>query len=298
MNGIGPPLLTPFDEAGEVDYGRLRELVEWVEGRGVDFLVPCGSNSEAELMTAAERTRVIETVVKSASVPVIAGTGSPGLRETLEATQAAADVGADAALVVTPFYYDHDQATLEAYYRELASDAPLPIYLYSVPAYTGVRLEPDTVGRLASHPNIVGMKDSHASLPEFVRTKRRVAEATADGGGSAGEFDLMIGSGSVLAAALSAGGVGGVLALANLEPARTAAVYETHEEDPQRARALNEELVELNTAITTDYGVPGLKWAMRERGAPAGYPRSPHREPDAEARGRLQALLEELSADE
>ena len=294
MNGIGPPLVTPFDEVGDVDYGRLRELVDWVEDRGVDFLVPCGSNSEAELMTAAERTRVIETVVEEASVPVVAGTGSPGLRETLSATRAAADAGADAALVVTPFYYDHDQATLEAYYRELAGDAPLPIYLYSVPAYTGVRLEPDTVGRLASHPNVVGMKDSHASLPEFVRTKRRIAEAISDAGGSAGEFDLMIGSGSVLAQALSAGGVGGVLALANLAPAATAEVYEIHEEDPERARELNEELVELNTAITADYGVPGLKWAMRERGAPAGYPRSPHREPDAEARGRLQALLEVL----
>ncbi|MDR5673238.1 dihydrodipicolinate synthase family protein [Halalkaliarchaeum sp. AArc-GB] len=294
MNGIGPPLVTPFDEVGDVDYGRLRELVDWVEDRGVDFLVPCGSNSEAELMTAAERTRVIETVAEEASVPVVAGTGSPGLRETLSATRAAADAGADAALVVTPFYYDHDQATLEAYYRELAGDAPLPIYLYSVPAYTGVRLEPDTVGRLASHPNVVGMKDSHASLPEFVRTKRRIAEAISDAGGSAGEFDLMIGSGSVLAQALSAGGVGGVLALANLAPAATAEVYEIHEEDPERARELNEDLVELNTAITADYGVPGLKWAMRERGASAGYPRSPHREPDAEARGRLQALLEEL----
>ncbi|UWG51803.1 Dihydrodipicolinate synthase/N-acetylneuraminatelyase [Halalkaliarchaeum sp. AArc-CO] len=294
MNGIGPPLVTPFDEAGDVDYGRLRELVDWIESRGVDFLVPCGSNSEAELMTAGERTRVIETVVEEASVPVVAGTGSPGLRETLSATRAAADAGADAALVVTPFYYDHDQATLEAYYRELAGDAPLPIYLYSVPAYTGVRLEPDTVGRLATHPNVVGMKDSHASLPEFVRTKRRVAEAIADAGGSAGEFDLLIGSGSVLAQALSAGGVGGVLALANLAPAATVEVFEAHRNDPERARRLNEDLVELNTAITADYGVPGLKWAMRERDAPAGYPRSPHREPDAEARGRLQALLAEL----
>ncbi|AUX08417.1 4-hydroxy-tetrahydrodipicolinate synthase [Halalkaliarchaeum desulfuricum] len=294
MNGIGPPLVTPFDEAGGVDYRRLRELVDWIEGRGVDFLVPCGSNSEAELMTAAERARVIETVAEEASVPVLAGTGNPGLRETLEATRAAADAGADAALVVTPFYYDHDQETLEAYYRELASESSLPIYLYSVPAYTGVRLEPDTVGRLASHPNLVGMKDSHASLPEFVRTKRRIAESTADVVSSAGEFDLMIGSGSVLAQALSAGAVGGVLALANLAPAATAEVFEAHQEDPERARELNEDLVELNTAITADYSVPGLKWAMRERGAPAGYPRAPHREPDAEARGQLRALLDEL----
>ncbi|MEF8780617.1 MAG: dihydrodipicolinate synthase family protein [Haloferacaceae archaeon] len=290
MNGIGPPLVTPFDGDGDVDYGKLRSLVDWVESRGVDFLVPCGSNSEAELMTARERRRVVETVVEAASVPVLAGTGHPGLRETLAATRAAADAGADAALVVTPFYYSHDQATLEAYYRELAGESPLPVYLYSVPAYTGVRLEPETVGRLSSHPNVVGLKDSHASIAEFVRTGRNVAEETGDGT----SFDLLIGSASVLAQALDAGAAGGVLALANLAPAATAEVYELAGEDSRRARELNADLVELNVAVTARYGVPGLKWAMRERGAPAGHPRSPHREPDAEARGRLRALLEAL----
>ena len=81
MEGIGPPLVTPFGPDGDVDHDRLRELVGWVEARGVDFLVPCGSNSEAELMTADERAAVVETVVDAASVPVVAGTGSPGKRD-------------------------------------------------------------------------------------------------------------------------------------------------------------------------------------------------------------------------
>ncbi len=285
MEGVGPPLVTPFDRNGDVDHERLRELVTWVEGRGVDFIVPCGSNGEAELMTAAERAAVVETVVDEASVPVLAGTGHPGKRETLEATEAAAEAGADAALVVTPFYFSHDQDTLARYYEDLADASPLPVYLYSVPAYTGVRLLPDTVGRLAAHPNVVGMKDSHASIAEFVRTHRRVQDR---------EFDLMIGSASVLAQALDAGAVGGVLALANLAPASTADVLEAHREDPARARERNAELVELNTAVTAEYGVPGLKWAMRERGAPAGHPRSPHTAIDAEAKERLRSLLGDL----
>lgn len=285
MNGIGPPLVTPFDEGGDVDHDALRELVQWIEARGVDFLVPCGSNSEAELLTAGERRAVVETVVDEASVPVLAGTGHPGLRETLEATAGAAEVGADAALVVTPFYYDHDQETLERYYRELADEAPLPIYLYSVPAYTDVRLRPKTVGRLASHPNVAGMKDSHASIAEFVRTKRRVESE---------DFDLLIGSASVLVAALDAGASGGVVALANLAPGAAVDVFETHGEDPDRARALNADLVDLDTAVTATHGVPGLKWAMRERGAPAGAPRAPHTPPDADAREHLRSLLEEL----
>jgi 4-hydroxy-tetrahydrodipicolinate synthase len=285
MNGVGPPLVTPFARSGDVDYGKLRALVAWVEDRGVDFLVPCGSNSEAELMTATERERVVETVVDEASVPVLAGTGNPGLRETRQATAAAAEAGADAALVVTPFYYDHDQAALAAYYRELADAVSVPVYLYSVPGYTGVRLAPETVADLADHANVVGMKDSSGDIGEFVRTHNRVAA----------DFSHMIGSGGVLAQALDAGASGGVLALANIAPDGASAVFETHQGgDPGRARDLNADLVDLNRAITAEYGVPGLKWAMRERGAPAGYPRSPHREPGAEAREHLASLVAAL----
>lgn len=282
MDGIGPPLVTPFDADGDVDHEGLRALVNWVEERGVDFVVPCGSNGEAELLTAGERAAVIETVAAEASVPVLAGTGHPGRRETLAVTEAAAAAGADAALVVTPFYYPHDQDDLVAYYREVADAAALPIYLYSVPAFTGVRLEPETVARLAGHPNVAGLKDSHADIAEFVRTERLVADE---------EFDLLVGSASVLAVALDAGATGGVLALANLAPRAVVEVLETHPTDPVRARARNADLVELNRAVTAEFGVPGLKWAMRERGAPAGRVRSPHRPVAPAARERLGSLL-------
>jgi len=285
MEGVGPPLVTPFRTDGDLDEPALRELVGWVEDRGVDFLVPCGSNSEAELMTAEERARTIEIVAEEASVPVMAGTGHPGLRETLSATEAAADAGADAALVVTPFYYDHDQETLAAYFREVADASPIPVYLYSVPTFTGVRLTPPTVERLAEHPNVAGMKDSSGDVGEFVRIARRTAEA---------DFAPMVGSASVLAQALDAGATGGVVALANLAPAATSEIYESHAEEPRRALALNAPLVELNRAITATYGIAGLKWAMRARGAPAGHVRSPHRPAGEAARDRLAALLEEL----
>lgn len=283
MNGIGPPLVTPFDESGEIDYDRLRRLVTWLEQRGVDFLVPCGSTSEAELLTAGERRRVIETVVAEASVPVLAGTGHPGLRETRQATAAAAEAGAAGALVVTPHYYNHDQETLAAYYRELADDASIPIYLYSVPVFTDVRLAPETAGKLATHPNIAGMKDSSGDLDEFVRTDER----TDDG------FDLLIGSGALLAQALDVGASGTIGALVNLYPDRLAEIVDVHPEDPERARALNRTLVESNTAVTSTFGIPGLKWAMRERGAPAGYPRSPHTDIDADTKDRLAEILPE-----
>ncbi|MFC7135414.1 MULTISPECIES: dihydrodipicolinate synthase family protein [Salinibaculum] len=286
MEGISPPLVTPFDETGALDEDRLRSLVPWLENRGIDFITPCGTNSEAELMTAAERKTVVEIVAEEASVPVLAGTGSPGLQETLEATEAAAAAGADAALVVTPFYYSFDQSELESYFIEVADSASLPIYLYSVPAFTGVTLAPETVGRLSAHPNIVGMKDSQADIAEFIRTRQRTEDE---------DFTLLVGSASVFAQALDAGGSGGVNAFANLFPERLAAVYEAHGSDPEHARELNASLVDLNTAITATYGIPGLKWAMRYRGAPAGYSRAPHTKPETEAQEHLQSLVDEVS---
>lgn len=283
MNGVGPPLVTPFTEDGVVDHTSLRDLVSWVEQRGVDFLVPCGSNSEAELMTADERSAVIETVTEAADVPVLAGTGSPGYHETLSATEDAADIGADAALVVTPFYYDHEQSALAEYYRRLADAASIPIYLYSVPAYTNTKLEPSTVGELARHPNIAGMKDSSGDISEFIRIVRRTRKA---------EFDPMIGSGGVFAQALSAGANGGVLALANIAPEASAAIYQEHAENPTTARELNAEFVELNQAITAEHGVPGLKYSMRARGAPAGYSRIPHQPPSDAEKSHLESLLD------
>lgn len=285
MNGVAAPIVTPFTEDGDVDEPALEALVGWLESRGIDYLVPCGSTSESELLTADERVRVIETVVDAAAVPVLAGTGSPGYRETCEATAAAADAGADAALVVTPFYYPHDQSTLDAYYRDLADEASIPIYLYSVPVFTDVRLHPETVAGLADHPNIAGIKDSSGDIGTFVRIVRRTADA---------DFDPIVGSGGVFSQALGAGASGGILALANVAPEVASEIYETHPDDPTVAREANADVVELNHAITAEYGIPGLKYAMRQRGAPAGYARSPHRPPDAAARDRLDALVEPL----
>ncbi|WP_115862570.1 dihydrodipicolinate synthase family protein [Halorussus litoreus] len=287
MNGTGVPLITPFDEDGDLDADSLRELVAWIEDGGVDFIVPCGSNSEAELMGVEERARVVEIVADEADVPVMAGTGHPGLRETLRQTDLAAEAGADAALVVTPFYYGHDDDALEAYYREVADESPIPIYLYSVPAYTHVTLSPEVVGRLASHDNVAGMKDSSGDLEAFQRERARTADA---------DFDLLVGSGSVYAHALAAGADGGILGLANVAPERASEILALHRAGKdEQARRLNAELVELNRAVTARYGVPGAKAAMRERGVPAGYARKPHRPVNEDVRAEIAELVAEAA---
>jgi len=289
MQGIGVPLVTPFTQTGAVDFDKLSRLIGWLEARDVDFLVPCGSTGEAELLTQDERQAVIETVCAESSVPVLAGTGNPGLEETIVATTAAVDAGADGALVVTPYYYNHTQSSLANYYRELADESDLPIYLYSVPKFTDVRLHPETVAELASHNNIVGMKDSSGSLEAFLRTGNRTADA---------DFDLLVGSGSLLSQALEAGASGAILAMNNLVPEHTVDIYSAAQAEPAVARERHRQLVELNAAVTSEYGIPGLKWAMRQRGAPAGTVRRPHQPVGAAAQQRVSSLLDDVLANQ
>ena len=289
MHGTGVPLATPFDEDGAVRENDLRALVTELETRGVDFFVPCGSNSEAALMSVEERATVTRIVADEADGKILAGTGHPGLRESLRQTELAADAGADAALVVTPFYHKHDQDALEAYYRDLADESPIPIYLYSVPKYTGTRLDPRTVESLATHDNVGGMKDSSGNLGAL----QRIVNFTADA-----DFDVLVGAGSIFAGALAIGATGGVLALANVAPEGASEIYERFQDgDLDGALARNRELVELNHAVTGEYGVPGLKAAMNDRGLPAGWPRRPLLPVDAAAEAELAAIVEDAGLD-
>ena len=287
MHGTGVPLVTPFSSTGEIDPDALAAHVDWVLAQGVDFLVPCGSTGEAELLSVEDRTRVIEHVVEAAAddTPVLAGTGHPGFAETLAQTERAAEAGADAALVVTPHYYPHDQPTLETYYRDLADATPIPLYLYNMPGYTDVSLEPGTVASLADHENVHGMKDSSGDLDLF----QRYRSATRDS-----DFDLFVGSGGVYAPALDAGADGGILAVANVVPERAAEIYRLHRGSKDTAaREVNQRIVALNHAITARYGVPGVKAAMAARGRDGGHPRRPFHPVDADTEDVLHELVEE-----
>jgi len=282
MKGTGVPLVTPFDTDGSIATEKLRDLVERVERSGIDFIVPCGSTSEAALMTFEERVQVIETVSETASVPIIAGTGTPGFEETRLQTKRAGEAGADAALVVTPFYYSHSQHTLSEYYESVADRSDIPIYLYSVPKFTGTKLAPETIGDLAEHDNIHGVKDSSGDLEDFQITRSL-----------APDIDLLIGSGSIYASGLDVGADGGVLALANLKPQKTSKIYRLHRSgETAKACRTNTDLAQLNRAITGEHGIPGLKYLMRTQGSPAGHCRSPLNEVSEAETDELASLVE------
>ncbi|MDQ2050689.1 dihydrodipicolinate synthase family protein [Natronolimnohabitans sp. A-GB9] len=284
FHGTGAPIVTPFDDTGAVDRDRLASIADWLTSEGVDFLVPCGSTGEAPLLTTDERIAVVETIAETTDCPILAGTGQEGYEPTLETTERAAEAGADAALVVTPSYYGADDDTLESYYRDLADESPVPIVLYSVPKFTDQQLAPETAASLAAHDNVVGIKDSSGSLESI----QRLVELTADEA-----FSVLVGSGSTYAAGLAVGADGGVLALGNVAPARASEIYRLQETGRTAdARERNAALVELNRAITSEYGVPGVKTALEMRGQPAGTLRRPLRPLDAEDRATLESVLQ------
>lgn len=285
MHGTGVPLVTPFDETGAVDHDRLETLTRWLEAEGVDFLVPCGSTGEAPLLTIDERAAVVETVAETTECPVLAGTGQEGFEPTLETTERAAEAGADAALVISPSYYGSDDAALESYYRDLADESPISLFLYSVPKFTGRALSPETVASLATHENIAGIKDSSGSLESLQRLVARTEDEA---------FAVLVGSGGVYAAGLATGADGGVLALANVAPARASEICHRYRDGrTEAAREQNAALVELNRAVTAEYGVPGVKSALEMRDQPAGELRRPLRPLADDERLRLESILEE-----
>ena len=179
LHGALTALVTPFSADGALDEGALRRLVRWQVLAGIDGLVPVGTTGEAPTLTQAERERVIaitvETVAERAShgrVPVVAGTGTNDTAATIAATRRAAELGADAALVVAPYYNRPDGRMLEAHFRAIADEGDLPIVVYNVPSRTGTNVPADVFLRLAEHPRVIAIKEASGNLEQIARIVR------------------------------------------------------------------------------------------------------------------------------
>jgi 4-hydroxy-2-oxoglutarate aldolase len=269
LEGILPAVPTPF-RAGEADPGTLERLIEGLVPTGLSGFLVLGSNGEAFSLTDAERAEVLGAARRA--IPkekfFLAGCGAESTRVAAERVAQAAGCGADAALVLTPHYLRSCMRPegFARHYEELAEVAALPIYLYNIPQFTGVTLDPAVVERLSRHPNIHGMKDSSGNVTYFTQ----VATAAAPG------FALMAGSDKVLAASLLMGAAGGILALANVAPRECVELYSLCRAGRwDEASKLQARLLPVGTAVTTRYGVPGLKAGLGLLGREAGEPRLP-----------------------
>ena len=244
-----------------------------------------GSNGEAASLTEAEKLQLLRGArARAGKRLILAGTGLESTRETIAFTRKAADLGADAALVLTPHYYKA-QMTVEAlrrYFEAVADASPVPVLLYSVPAFTGLPFPVPLAAQLASHPRVAGMKESAGDIALLGRILATVPDT----------FAVACGSAPVLYPALCMGSPAGILAVANCAPRPTAAVYRAFRDgDHARARRLQAALTPLAGAVTATWGVAGLKVAMDLAGRRGGEPRAPLAPPPASAREELRGLL-------
>jgi len=286
LRGIFPPIATPFVD-GEVAYDQLAANVEKWSRTGLKGLVALGSNGEAVFLSGEEKRKVLETVVQAApaDMPVIAGTGCESARETIRLTEDCARLGAKAALVGTPHYYraQMTDAALIRYFTTVAQNSPVPIILYNVPRFTGINLPVGVVAELSRHPNIIGLKESSGNLA-VVGDYLHAAAA---------DFHVLVGTAGVLFAGLSLGCTGAIAALANVAPEACVQIYRmVAAEQYAEARKLQLRMIPVNKAVTTTYGVRGLKAALDMLGYFGGDPRLPLLPASESDRSRIREILQ------
>ena len=290
LKGILLPTTTPFDNNGQISRIDITSNIKQWSARGVVGFVVLGSTGERVHLDEREYLEVIE--VSRSATPrdfvLIAGAGQQSTINTIKEIKNAARAGAEAVLVITPYFYRPaiTQESLVSYYTAVADEAPVPVLLYSMPPLTGIRIEPETVARLSQHPNIIGVKDSSNDVAGFRRTVELCPR----------QFAVMTGNGTVLLDALRAGATGGILAVGCVVPEICVEIFRAHGvHDVERAAKLQEELTPLASAVTTKYGIGGLKAALDLAGYRGGAVRAPLRSPDEAARAEIKLVLDRIS---
>jgi 4-hydroxy-tetrahydrodipicolinate synthase len=288
--GIFPALVTPFTDDGKaVDEERLRVLVNHCIELGVHGVVPCGTTGEFVNLTKEEKKQVLKVVVDEVNgkVPVIAGTGASGTSEALEMTKYAKDIGATAALIVTPYYLKPADRGIYEHYSTIASEVDLPIILYNIPQCTGLPLPWQMVEDLAQIPNIVGVKDSSGQLSFILAVLEKVRD----------KINVLCGHDEVVIAALAAGCSGAILASANIIPDVWIQIHNhVKNGELQKARELQYKVQKI-ARIIAGSGPVGTKAAlnmMKIKVGPVRMPLSVGGELTYESREELRLDLEKI----
>jgi dihydrodipicolinate synthase/N-acetylneuraminate lyase len=288
LSGVFAPIPTPFDERDRVDTGRLSAALRRWTARPITGFIVLGSNGEAALMDDFEADQVVVSArdIVPRDRPFIVGTGRESTAAAVRAARRAGEHGADAVLVRTPGFFKSQMTSdaFERHYTAVADASPVPVLLYNFTALTGVDLLPAAVTRLASHPNIVGMKESGGDVARIAD----LVNGTPDG------FAVLAGSTTTFYAALCVGAAGGILAPACAAPDAVMRLYKlTRAGNHAEAAALQRRLLPLSRLLGPTYGVPGLKATLNLLGYDVGVPRPPlARVPDAAIAPLREALAE------
>lgn len=270
LAGVLVALVSPLHEDGSVDEAAVERLVEHVIAGGVHGLLPLGSTGETASLDETARRSMLRATVRAANgrVPVISGVAQSHLAAARAEVEAAANLGAEAALVAPPFYYPMDQAGVIAFYRRLASRSPLPVLLYNIPQFTKVVAEPATVALLAHEGAIRGIKDSSRDFEYF----ESVCIATRD----MPAFRIFTGSDTMLLASLTMGGAGTICGAGNVAPGWVVRIYDAYVRgDLAAARRHQDDLYRLVAAVRAGVFPSAIKAALRLQGICEPWPAPP-----------------------
>jgi 4-hydroxy-2-oxoglutarate aldolase len=290
LRGVFLPIPTPFDLGGDVDLQALRSNIAKWNPTGIGGYVMLGSTGERVHLDERKYLEVIETAreevgASNDGLAFIVGAGQQSTRGTVsEIKRVASSVDVDAFLVITPHFYRASitQPALLDHYSAVADEAPAPVILYSMPALTGIKIEPETVATLSEHENIVGIKDSSADVDGLKQTVEMVQK----------DFAVLTGNGTVFESALRSGACGGILAVGCAATDLCLAIFRAFQAaETDRAVLLQSRLTPLAAAVTTRFGIGGLKAALDMTGFAGGAVRAPLRAPDDDAREEIRALL-------
>ena len=288
LRGVFTPIVTSFDEQGSIAHDKMAYNLERWNQTGLCGYIVLGSNGEWVFLDEAERLEVLRTARQA--IPddklMIAGTAAESTIHTIRMTEKAAAIGADAAIVVNPSYYKSQMtpSVLANYYRAVADRSPIPIVIYNLPPATGMDLPADLLIELSGHPNIIGVKDTGGNMAKMADTIRRADPS----------FQVLSGSANFFYPSLAIGVAGGILALANIAPEASVALFELFGEGRiDEGRELHLRMLPVNMAVTSKWGVSGLKAAMDMLGWYGGPPRLPLLPLDGDRRRALRAILQQ-----
>lgn len=259
IQGSMVALVTPMNADNSLDWASLHKLVDWHLEQGTHAIVAVGTTGESPTLNVDEHLAVIKKVVDQVNgrIPVIAGTGANSTSEAVELTQAAKDLGADACLLVTPYYNKPTQEGLFLHHAHIAQAVAIPQFLYNVPGRTGVDMKPETVLRLAQVPNIVGIKEATGDL---ARAKLLIEQAPSS-------FAIVSGDDETAVDLILLGGKGDISVTANVVPAAIARMCELAlAGNAEEARAINNRLLPLHTAMFVESNPIPVKWAVEQLG--------------------------------
>ncbi|WP_041527076.1 4-hydroxy-tetrahydrodipicolinate synthase [Paracoccus aminophilus] len=285
FKGSMPALVTPFDHDGELDLATLEKLVEWHIAEGSHGLVPVGTTGESPTLSHDEHNLVIREVARVAAgrVPVVAGAGSNSTREGISLIRHAEESGADAALIVTPYYNKPTQEGMIAHFRALHDASNLPIIIYNIPGRSVIDMSPATMGELAKLPRIIGVKDATGKI-ERVSMQRATCGA---------DFIQLSGEDATALGFNAHGGTGCISVTANVAP-RLCAEFQnaTLAGDYAKALEYQDKLMPLHEAIFIEPGVAGAKYAMSRLGLCSERVRLPLVALTGPTRDKIDAALE------